>query len=222
MCGSKPKDPGPSQQEMALATISAADYQRWAKKGAPLEAFSVEEATDPNVLRARQSILGGRSSGDVAQAEVGAQYAARQAALRSGQGLTSSSNMLPMTDTSAAAQVGAAQSAVSGAIGGRNLQDAQRLNSLQSGAKQAGNMYRGLAGAARRGNSRNMTELANKAQENAARGQAFADVAKAGFKIGAKKYGEYKDGQEQAARDDNINNAENADLYYGNMDNRYA
>lgn len=192
MCGSKPKDPGPSSQEIALASISAADYQRWAAKGAPLEAFAVEESMDPNVLRARQSLLGGRASADVAQAEVGAQHLARKAALRSGQGLRSSSNMLPMTDTSAAAQTGAAQAKVSGAIQGRNIQDAQRINSLQSGAKQAGNMYSGLASAARRGNSRVMTSFANKQRENAARAQAFGDIANAGLQIGMKKWDDRK------------------------------
>jgi hypothetical protein len=100
--------------------------------------------------------------------------------------------MLPMTDTSAAAQTGAAQAKVSGAIQGRNIQDAQRINSLQSGAKQAGNMYSGLASAARRGNSRVMTSFANKQRENAARAQAFGDIANAGLQIGMKKWDDRK------------------------------
>lgn len=207
MCGSKPKDPGPSSQEIALASISEADFRRWAAKGAPLEAFSVEESMDPNVRRARQSLLGGRASADVAQAEVGAQHLARKAAMNSGQGLRSSSNMLPMTETSAAAQTGAAQAKVGGAIQGRNMQDAQRINSLQAGAQQAGNMYRGLASAARRGNSRVMQSFANKQRENAARAQAFGDLADAGLKIGMAKFGKgsekrYSEEVEQSSYED--------------------
>jgi hypothetical protein len=202
MCGgSKPKDPGPSKQEIALAAVSQDDYNRWVQRGMPLERQAVARARDPNVLRAQQSILGGRSSADIAQQEVGAQYAARQAALRSGAGLRSNSNMIPMTQTSAVANVSQAKAATRAAVDARQIQDRAKVTALQSGAGLAQNQYSGLMAAARRGNSRNLTDISNEAMRQQARMRAFGDVAGAALTIGAQKYFSGKQNAEMAEQD---------------------
>jgi len=193
MCGgSAPKDPGPSSQEIALAAVSQDDYNRWVQRGMPLERQAVARARDNNVMRAQQSILGGRASADISQKELGAQYAARQAAMRSGAGLRSSSNMIPMTQTSSVANVSQAKAATNAAVEARQIQDRAKITALQSGAGLAQNQYSGLIAAARRGNSTNLQDINNESMRQSARMKAFGDVAGAAMTVGFKKYQDWK------------------------------
>jgi hypothetical protein len=154
----------------------------------PLERQAVARARDNNVMRAQQSILGGRASADISQKELGAQYAARQAAMRSGAGLRSSSNMIPMTQTSSVANVSQAKAATNAAVEARQIQDRAKITALQSGAGLAQNQYSGLIAAARRGNSTNLQDINNESLRQSARMNAFGNIAGAALTIGMDKF----------------------------------
>lgn len=180
MCGgSKPEKPKPTQSEIKQQEIAARDLKHFEQNYLPLEFDAIADASPAGRDREAE-ILKGRANADVA-AEAQAATAANRVSLRNG----TTQFVADSGDTQNA--IGAAQSRA--AQGAAQVADQRfkekNLQVIKTGRDMARTVHSGLSSAADAEVTREKASLRSRAIKNAAKMQAFTDLASAGITAGA-------------------------------------